>query len=231
MNRTTHCLLVIGCTALPFVVLADAPRVPAVTAAPATGAPAPAPATPAGPAASATPAPTPAATRPGPAIPPVPTAPTPEFDKLKFLVGAFNCDVDAALRAGAPTLPPHAKGRFTGKLDLGGFFVAFQYAEAKTKERPTPFASSGFLGWDPGLRRYVFAQADSLGIAFLLRADVPPVDQYVFKGTATAAWGRHLPAVWTITRTVKGFDVLAEGTDIEGQVSRIATLTCLKAGK
>ena len=228
MNRTTHWLLVIGCTALPLVVLADAPRAPAAAPPAAAAAASAAPAATAAPAPAVAPAPV---TRPGPAIPPVPTAPTPEFDKLKFLVGAFNCDVDAALRAGAPTLPPHAKGRFTGKLDLGGFFVAFQYAEAKTKERPTPFASSGFLGWDPGLRRYVFAQADSLGIAFLLRADVPPVDQYVFKGTATAAWGRHLPAVWTITRTVKGFDVLAEGTDIEGQVSRIATLTCLKAGK
>jgi hypothetical protein len=161
--------------------------------------------------------------------PTAPAAPAPELDKIKFLAGTFACDASRPASDGAPE--QHYKGRFAGKLDLGGFFVTFQYADLKAKDHPTVLQSSGFLGWDPGLRRFVFAAADSTGLSFLLRADVPPVDQYEFKGNATASFNRHVPTLYTVTRTMKGFDIAAEGADADGQMVKRSQMTCTKGGK
>ena len=158
-----------------------------------------------------------------------PAGPPAELDRLKFMVGTFACDGSAPVKGSVD----HAfKGKFTSKATLGGYFVGWQWAEVKAKDHPTPMSAEGHLSWDGGLKRYLLGWADSNGLATLLRAEPPSdVDQLVFKGTATASFGRHVPHQFTVTRTPKGFDLLLEGTDNDGQLSRLALLSCAGGGK
>lgn len=158
-----------------------------------------------------------------------PVAPAPELERLKFLAGVFACEASGPARPGAPEA--HWNGRFSGKLDLGGHFITFQYADIRAPQRPLPANAFGFFGWDRGLRRYLLSFADSNGVGFQLRADVPSVDQFEFKGTATVIQARHLPASYTVTRTVKGFDLWADATDGDGQLVRQLQLACARAAR
>ena len=170
-----------------------------------------------------------ARTPPAPAAAPAapqPPKPAPEFDRLKFLAGNFTCDGTSPVKGSVD----HAyKGKWTSKPTLGGFFVGWQYGELKAKDHPFPLTAEGHFSWDPGLKRYLLGWADSAGTATLLRAEAPPdVDQFVFKGTATASFGRHVPFVFTLSRTPKGFDLLIDGSDTDGQLGRLALLSCAR---
>ena len=57
------------------------------------------------------------------------------------------------------------------------------------------------------------------------------VDQFAWKGTQTAPFGRHVPYVYTATRAIKGFDLAIEGSDTDGAPLKIASISCVKSGK
>ena len=168
-----------------------------------------------------------AAPAPAPGAPQLPTPPV-ELDKLKFLVGNFNCDGSSPIKG---ALDHTYKAKITSKLVLGNFFVGWQYAEIKAKDHPFAMLGEGRVSWDGGLKRFLYSWADSAGTTTMLRAEMPAdVDQYVFKGTATASFGRHVPFVLTISRTPTGFDMVLEGTDNDGQLARLMRSACT-AGK
>lgn len=168
-------------------------------------------------------APAPASTAPGPAAARTPPA---ELERLKFLVGNFNCDGTTPVKGSVD----HAfKGRWVTKPTLSGFFLGWQYTDVKAKDHPVAYSAEGRLSWDGGLSRFLFDWADTNGTAALLRAEAPAdVDKFLFKGTATASFGRHVPHQFTITRTDKGFDLLLEGADANGEQTKLVAWSCVK---
>ena len=177
---------------------------------------------------------------PAPAIKPAPTAPPSvprppaQLDVLAFLTGTFNCQgtmpaVPATTQAGAAEQAPASyKARFASKWALDKFFLGFQYAQVKAKDHPVAFVAEGHLGYDAGLKRFVFLGADNVGGSFLLRADEVGEGPLVFKGESTGQNGRHVPIEFRYTRTPKGFDFSSAGADAEGQMIEGAKEVCTR---
>lgn len=150
--------------------------------------------------------------------------PAPELQQLGFLTGNFACDGVRFDPAGDHKY----KSKVVSKPALDKFFVGFEYAQIKAKDHPTIAMRNGWLGWDFALKRFVFSGADNQGVAFLLRAEPASGEQIVFKGNASASFGRHVPVQWTFSKTAKGFDVLVEGSDVDGQLQREGQESCVK---
>jgi hypothetical protein len=80
---------------------------------------------------------------------------------LDFMAGSWKC-------TGEVFETPMAPGRMTSgtaeiQWGLDGNWLAFTYAEKKTKVAPMPVTYSGFIGYDPEIKSFVIGGVDSFG--------------------------------------------------------------------
>jgi hypothetical protein len=154
--------------------------------------PAPKPAAPASakpvsaPAPAAKPAAAPAAKPAAPAAPvaatPPPPAPKPaaELDQLKMFEGTWRCD---GKQPAGPMGPEQTyKSSFKGKKDVDSFWLAFEYAQKKSKVHTMPITAKGFLGYDPTAKKYVTMGVDNMGGSISESSPGWEGDKLVFSG-------------------------------------------------
>jgi hypothetical protein len=157
----------------PAALPAHKPAAASAPAAAAKPAAAPAPATAAKPAAPA--APVAAATPPPPA--PKPAA---ELDQLKMFEGTWRCD---GKQPAGPMGPEQVyKSSFKGKKDVDSFWLAFEYAQKKSKVHNMPIMAKGFLGYDPAAKKYVTMGVDNMGGSISESSPGWEGDKLVFSG-------------------------------------------------
>jgi hypothetical protein len=169
----------------------------------------------------AAPPPPPAAAPPAgaPSGPPKPAA---QVDQLKFFAGNWSCEG----KGFAPTEHP-IKANVKVKSDLNNFWQTFVYEEKKTRENPGAAKVAGMWGWDAGGKRFVRADADSMGGWFSPTSTGWAGDQFVWVGDMSSPAGM-LPARHTFSKKSDKEFVHALELNIQGKNTPIFEVTCKK---
>jgi hypothetical protein len=183
--------------------------------------PPPAPAAPK----AAAPPPAPAAAA-APATPSGPPKPAPQLEQLKFFAGNWTCDGKALPGPFAPAEHP-IKATAKVKWDLNNFWQTFVYEEKKTKEHPMAAKVAGTWGWDSGGKRFVRADADTMGGWFSPTSTGWAGDQFVWVGDFSNGMGM-LPARHTFRKTSEKAFVHTLELTIDGKKTPIFEVTCKK---
>jgi len=99
---------------------------------------------------------------------------------LDFMAGSWQCTGDVF----ATPMAPARKSVATVETKWGhdGHWLAFTYAEKKTAEAPMPVTFSGYMGYDPELKKYVVGGVDSMGGYSTSQSDGMTGDSLVFVG-------------------------------------------------
>ncbi len=87
--------------------------------------------------------------------------PGPEHEQLQQLAGVWDAQVKFFAEPGKP--PQESKGEYTGKMDVGGFFLATEF---KGQMLGSAFHGRGLTGYDPFKKKYVGTWVDSMSPAF-----------------------------------------------------------------
>jgi hypothetical protein len=87
--------------------------------------------------------------------------PGPEHDRLKPMAGQWDAKVTAYCTASSSG-PERAAGRYTAKLDLGGFFLVTKF---KCELAGKQFQGRGLIGYDSFKKKYVGVWVDSMSPA------------------------------------------------------------------
>ena len=128
--------------------------------------------------------------------------PDPKLRQLDSMAGTWRCSGTAFA---SPMAPQHATtAEVTSKWDLGGQWLAFNYVEQKSAENPMPFRTTGFMGYDPELKKLVVGGVDNMGGYSTAASDGWAGDTLVFTGP----W--HMG-----TQTVTGRDTFTRKGDRE----------------
>lgn len=155
-----------------------------------------------------------------------PPTPAPQLQQLKFFAGTWTCDGKGFASPFAPAEHP-IKATAKVKWDLNNFWQTFVYEEKKTKEHPHPAKVAGTWGWDSGGKRFVRADADTMGGWFSPTSTGWAGEQFVWVGDLSISAGM-LPARHTFTKTGdKGF-VHAFALNVNGVNTPIFEVTCKK---
>ena len=81
--------------------------------------------------------------------------------QLDPLAGKWQCK---GMAYATPWFPEHATvGDVSQTWILDGKWLAFTYAEKKTKQNPMPFTVTGYFGYDPEVKMLVVGSVDSTG--------------------------------------------------------------------
>ncbi|HET6283454.1 MAG TPA: DUF1579 family protein [Polyangia bacterium] len=85
--------------------------------------------------------------------------PTEAHQKLKRLAGVWE---GKEMLSPSPWGPGgEATGKYTGRIDLDGFFLIQDYVEEK--DGKVAFRGHGIFGWDPGDQKFTWYWVDSMG--------------------------------------------------------------------
>lgn len=113
-----------------------------------------------------------------------PPPPAAELLQLKALEGKWKCTgktVDTPFGAGHPTV-----GTMDLKSDLNGYWRSLRYEEKKSKENPTPYAMTSYIGFDGGKKQLLRTDIDNLGMVSHLASKGFEGDAIVFQARSWA---------------------------------------------
>ena len=132
------------------------------------------------------------------ALPAFAQQPDPMLRQLDWLAVDYQC---TGIAYASPMAPEHAtRATVTGSWTLDGRWVKFTYAEKKTAENPKPFAVSGFMGYDPEIKKLVAGSVDNMGGYATTASDGWSGDAIVFTGPWHMA-GQTMNSRDTFTKT------------------------------
>ncbi len=83
-----------------------------------------------------------------------------EHEQLKQMTGLWDAHVKCTFEPGKS--PQESKGGYTGKLDVGGYFLVTEF---KGEILGKPFQGRGLTGYDPFKKKYVGVWVDSMSPA------------------------------------------------------------------
>lgn len=191
---------------------------------------------PKGDAKAATPPPAADAKKDAPAAPATPPAaaeakppPPPAAElatNMKGMDGKWKCD------ATYPDLPAFgvkahkAKADLTSKADLNGYFYATRYEEKKSKDNPTPYVMSSFVGFEPG-KGLVRTDLDGIGMITHLSSKGWDGDKLVWAGEVLGP--TKIQFKETITKKGdKEMSSLMEMAGADGNFASLGEIHCKK---
>ena len=87
--------------------------------------------------------------------------PAPEMDKVKWMVGTWQC---TGKTLASPMWPEHpTEGTVTLEMTLGGFWIVGRYREKKTAQNPTPISGDEYWSYDSAEKMWDRVSVDSMG--------------------------------------------------------------------
>ena len=138
----------------------------------------------------------------------------PELDQLKMFEGTWRCD---GKQPAGPMGPEQVyKSSFKGKKDVDNFWLAFEYAQKKSKVHTMPITAKGFLGYDPATKKYVTMGVDNMGGSISESSPGWEADKLVFTGDGQMG-GQKISFRETYTKKGdKADDLVGRDEDGEG---------------
>lgn len=87
--------------------------------------------------------------------------PAPEMDKVKWMVGTWQC---TGKTMASPMGPEHpAEGVVTADMTLDGFWLLSHYREKKTAQNPMPISGDEYWTYDTAEKMWDRVSVDSMG--------------------------------------------------------------------
>jgi hypothetical protein len=160
--------------------------------------------------------------------PPAPPTPAPELGQLAFFAGDWTCkgQVEAS-----PMGPAHAtQAKVKIHKDLGGFWYAGRYAEAKNAKNPQPMSFAFVMGYDPAGKAWTMDGFDVFGNRSHQKATGWQDAVLVFEGDSVGG-GQTTPARDTFTKKSETTLEHKGEMQLDGKWVQIDKETCTRAKK
>ncbi len=143
--------------------------------------------------------------------------PGPEHEQLKQLTGVWDGVAKFYMEPGKP--PVESKGEYTGKLDVGGFFLVTEY---KGQLLGGPFQGRGLTGYDPFKKKYVGIWVDSMSPAFYHSEGAFDKSGKIFTETMEGPDPQGKPMKMHLTTEIKSQDQMVFKISSPGKDGKMA---------
>ena len=126
----------------------------------------------------------------------------PMLRQLDSMTGSYRCSGTAFASPFGPEHP--TEGTVEAAWAMNDYWVKFTYAEKKTDRNPMPFSVSGWMGYDPKVRKLAMGGVDNMGGYSTSVSDGWSGDRMVWNGP------------WNMGETtLNGRDTFIRGNDRE----------------
>jgi len=143
---------------------------------------------------------------------------------LDAMIGKFQCK---GMAFASPMGPEHATtATVESKWVLGGQWAGYTYAEKKTTANPKPFVVSGYMGYDPAMKKFVNGGVDNMGGYGTAQADGWMGDDLVFVGPYNGG-GMTMNGRDTFTKSANGLKHMYE-VEENGTWKKMSQETCTR---